>query len=150
MQSSGVRVPPPIYFACGLIVALLLNSLLELPSLPVFFVPIGQAVLLVGMALATWGFSRLYAHETTVTLHKATTAIVSDGPYRFSRNPLYVSNVLMYTGIALWMRSLWAFLLLVPIVVLVDRTVIPKEETYLEYTFGDEYLAYKRSVRRWL
>ena len=150
MESSGVRVPPPIYFAFGLGIAIVLDRLLHLPAPSRAAVPIGQLALLAGLSLGTWAFWRLRVHRTTISLHRPTTAIVSDGPYSFTRNPLYIANVLMYLGIALWLRNLWALIFLIPIVVLVDRTVIPKEEDYLERTFGETYINYKRSVRRWL
>ncbi len=82
--------------------------------------------------------------------HKPTTAIVTSGPYRFTRNPIYVSFTLVQLGIALWTGSGWILALLVPVIVLMHYGVIAREERYLERKFGDEYNEYRRHVRRWV
>jgi protein-S-isoprenylcysteine O-methyltransferase Ste14 len=77
---------------------------------------------------------------------------MSDNPgvFRFSRNPLYLSLTLLYIGISLLFNALWALLLLLPLLVIVQIGVIQREEVYLERKFSDEYLRYKAQVRRWL
>ncbi len=79
-----------------------------------------------------------------------TTALVTTGPFRFSRNPLYVSVTLFYLGIAIAARSLWALALLLVVLVVMQRGVIDREERYLERRFGADYLRYKERVRRWI
>ena len=81
---------------------------------------------------------------------RPTTAIVSDGVYRFTRNPMYVSMVAVYVGIALLIRAPWALVLLPLVVLLVDRLVIAKEERYLRGKFGETYTNYCSRVRRWI
>jgi protein-S-isoprenylcysteine O-methyltransferase Ste14 len=76
--------------------------------------------------------------------------IVVEGPYRFTRNPLYVASALIYAGIAVRLNGLWAALLLPLVLGVVDRGVIEREERYLERKFGEEYLRYKAQVRRWI
>jgi protein-S-isoprenylcysteine O-methyltransferase Ste14 len=88
--------------------------------------------------------------QTAVDPSKPTTAIVSDGVFRFSRNPLYLSMTLLYISISLLFNALWALLLLLPLLVIVQIGVIQREEVYLERKFGDEYLRYKSQVRRWM
>jgi protein-S-isoprenylcysteine O-methyltransferase Ste14 len=75
---------------------------------------------------------------------------VRSGPFRFSRNPIYLAFTLLQLGLAAWVNSLGLLLTLLPALALMMRVVIPREERYLEARFPTEYLAYKRAVRRWL
>jgi protein-S-isoprenylcysteine O-methyltransferase Ste14 len=93
------------------------------------------------------GFKR---SETSPKPHKPTRAIVTSGPFRYTRNPIYVSFTLVQLGVALWAASGWILLLLLPVLVTIRYGVIAREEDYLERKFGDEYVSYRRSVRRWL
>ncbi len=88
--------------------------------------------------------------ETELNAYKPTTAIVMRGPFRFSRNPLYLSLTALYIGIATVVNSLWAIVLLPVALVAISRGVIEREERYLERKFGEEYLRYKAKVRRWI
>jgi protein-S-isoprenylcysteine O-methyltransferase Ste14 len=88
--------------------------------------------------------------KTTFDVRKPTSAIVTNGPYRFSRNPSYVSLTLLYGGIACLVNSLWVLLMVVPAVTVMHFGVIKREERYLEAKFGDEYREYKTTVRRWV
>ena len=81
---------------------------------------------------------------------KPTTALTFEGPYRFTRNPMYLSLALVTLAIALWLDVAWIAVALVAVVLLIDRSVIAREERYLERRFGEPYLAYKARVRRWL
>lgn len=80
----------------------------------------------------------------------ATTAIVTDGLFRFSRNPIYVSDLLLYVGLSLALNTWWALALTPVLVLIMNVGVIAREEAYLERKFGNEYLRYKQQVRRWL
>jgi protein-S-isoprenylcysteine O-methyltransferase Ste14 len=79
-----------------------------------------------------------------------TTAIVRTGPYRFSRNPIYLSFTLLVFGLSVWLNNLWLLVTLVPAVSLIAAVVIPREEQFLERNFPDEYSSYKSNVRRWV
>jgi protein-S-isoprenylcysteine O-methyltransferase Ste14 len=76
--------------------------------------------------------------------------LTTEGPFGYSRNPSYLALVLIYAGIASLRNSLWTMLLLPPVVMVMQREVIGREERYLERAFGEEYLAYKAQVRRWV
>jgi len=78
------------------------------------------------------------------------TALVTTGPYRYTRNPMYLGLAFLYAGIALAFGLLWALAALPVVLLVVDRVVIPPEERHLEAQFGDEYRAYKSRVRRWI
>jgi protein-S-isoprenylcysteine O-methyltransferase Ste14 len=81
---------------------------------------------------------------------KPTTAIVTTGPYRFTRNPAYLGMALVYVGIALLAEALWVLVPLPFVLAIIDRAVIAREERYLQRKFGHEYLDYKATVRRWI
>ena len=102
------------------------------------------------MALAVWFARTLRAADTTLRIDKPVTSLVQDGPFRYSRNPGYLSLTMLYAGIAVRRNALWAILLLPLVVYVIQREVIEREERYLERTFGEEYLAYKARVRRWV
>lgn len=112
--------------------------------------PAGVAAIVAGIALVAWSMHRFRRSETTVNPYGSTRAIVSDGPYRFSRNPIYLALVLIYVGGGIAVGSLWVLALLVPCLAVMHWGVILREERYLENKFGDDYRRYKASVRRWL
>ena len=87
---------------------------------------------------------------TNVDPREPSTAIVTDGPYRFTRNPLYLSMALIYAGIACRANALPAAMLLPGVLAVVQKGVIEREERYLERKFGGEYIRYKGRVRRWI
>jgi protein-S-isoprenylcysteine O-methyltransferase Ste14 len=87
---------------------------------------------------------------TSFRTERPTTAIVTAGPFRYSRNPIYVALTLLYLGIGMVLNALWVLLLIVPVIAVMQRGVIAREERYLERKFGDEYRRYQVRVRRWL
>jgi protein-S-isoprenylcysteine O-methyltransferase Ste14 len=87
---------------------------------------------------------------TPVPGNQPTTSIVRTGPFRFSRNPIYLSFFVLQLGLALWISSLWMVATLIPAAAVVSRVVVQKEERYLESRFGQQYSSYRDSVRRWL
>jgi protein-S-isoprenylcysteine O-methyltransferase Ste14 len=108
-----------------------------------------MAVLVAG-ALFISAICTLRRAGTPVPGDRPTTTIVRRGPYRFSRNPIYLAFTLFQIGLAAWLNSLGLLLTLLPALALMMRVVIPREEHYLEAWFPTEYLPYKRAVRRWL
>ena len=102
------------------------------------------------MALAAWFARTMRAADTTLRTDKPVSRVVQDGPFRYSRNPAYLSLAMIYAGIAVLRNSLWAIVLLPLVVYVIQREVIGREERYLERTFGEEYLDYKGRVRRWV
>ena len=102
------------------------------------------------MALAVWFARTMHGADTTLRIDKPVSSLVEDGPFRYSRNPGYLSLTMLYAGIAILRNALWAILLLPLVLYVMKREVIEREERYLQRTFGEEYLAYKRRVRRWV
>jgi protein-S-isoprenylcysteine O-methyltransferase Ste14 len=111
---------------------------------------LGGALFVAGLALLASFNTAFHRKGTAVEPWKPTTAIVSTGPYRLTRNPAYVGMALVYAGIAVMSDALWTLAPLPLVLLIVDRGVIAREERYLERKFGQEYLEYKRRVRRWI
>src|SRR5262245_40445768 len=150
-DTAGVVAPPPLIYVAGLVVGFVVDVLLPDGSLPwpVRWI-LGGALVVAGAALLA-SFNTAFSRKgTAVEPWKPTTAIVTTGPYRFTRNPAYLGMALAYVGIALVADAPWALLILPIVVIVVDRMVIAREERYLERKFGEEYLDYKRTVRRWI
>ena len=150
-DSAGMDVPPPLVYAGALAVGLLLHRVVPRPFLPPMVARVAGGIL--------FGMSLLFGPPAFLTMRRAktalnpagpTTAIVDSGPFRYSRNPIYVSFTLMYAGIATFANALWAILLLPVALRMIYRQVVQREEPYLERTFGDEYRRYKQRVRRWI
>lgn len=150
-DNAGVVAPPPLIYAIPLVLGLLLTRKLPAPFLPRGSVRIlGWSLLVGGLFLAGWFFRALRSAGTPVDPREPTSNLVTDGPYRYTRNPGYLSMALIYAGISSRTNSLWSILLL-PVALLVIRYgVIEREERYLERVFGEEYLSYKARVRRWI
>jgi protein-S-isoprenylcysteine O-methyltransferase Ste14 len=144
-------VRPPLVYLASILLGLLLHFAWPLPLLrhPAG-VPIGASVVLMAVALFIAAVRTFRAAGTPVPGNRPTTTIVRRGPYRFSRNPIYLAFSALQVGIALWVDSLWLLVTLVPALALMSFWVIPREERYLEARFHSEYLPYKSSVRRWL
>ena len=148
VANLGAVRPPRVYLA-AIVIGVLLQLVVPLPFLPR---PIAAGALLVVAAIALLWYSVTVfrAAGTPVPARKPTTAIVRTGPYRFSRNPIYLAYSLFQLGIAIWMNSLWLLATLAVAIALMHFIVIRREEQYLERRFGLEYLRYKASVRRWV
>jgi protein-S-isoprenylcysteine O-methyltransferase Ste14 len=148
---SGVIAPPPLIFLAGLGLGFALEALLPGSSVPdALGWILGGALLLAGIVLLFLFEREFQRKKTAANPWRPTTAIASDGPYRFTRNPAYVGMALVYVGIALCSQALWVLLPLPVVLAIIDRGVIAREERYLERKFGQEYLDYKGRVRRWL
>jgi protein-S-isoprenylcysteine O-methyltransferase Ste14 len=150
-DTAGVIAPPPLIFVTALAIGFGLEALLPGASLPgALRWPLGGVLVAGGIALAL-SFERSFRRaHTAVEPWKPTTAIVTSGPYRFTRNPAYLGMTLLSAGIAILAGAVWPLATLLLAVLVIDRGVIAREERYLERSFGEEYLAYKRRVRRWL
>jgi protein-S-isoprenylcysteine O-methyltransferase Ste14 len=151
-DSAGVAIRPPIALLLALAAGLALYWLYPLPWLPAG-IPnrwIGAAIFVLGFALAAWAIVTFTKAGTHVPTSQPTTAIVADGPYRFSRNPIYLGMFLGLTGFAVGLDSLWFFAALALFYFALRYGVVAREEAYLERKFGKVYLDYKSRVRRWL
>ena len=150
-DTAGVVAPPPLIYLAGLAVGFALEALLASSSVPAAVQwGLGGVLVVAGVALLLSFNTAFSRRGTAVEPWKPTTAIVTTGPYRITRNPAYLGMALVYAGVALMSDALWVLAPLPVVLAVVDRGVIAREERYLERKFGQEYLDYKSRVRRWL
>lgn len=145
------RIVPPIYFLLALLTMAALHYLLPLGRLVAAPYSYAGALLTVGgIAVAGWGTRSFAKAGTPIVPFERSTALVKSGPFRFSRNPMYLGLVAALVGIAVLMETASPWLP-IPVFVWIIRTrFIAGEERFLEEIFGAEYLEYRKSVRRWL
>jgi protein-S-isoprenylcysteine O-methyltransferase Ste14 len=110
----------------------------------------GLVILVMSIILARSAETAMKRAGTNIRPDRPTLAIVTDGPFRFSRNPLYLAAAGLYLAVALLVNTLWPLLLLVPVLLVLHWGVIRREERYLEAKFGDSYREYRARVRRWV
>ena len=150
-RTAGVIAPPPLIFASTLIAGLVLN--IALPPLPLSptVATAGAAVLgALGAVLALSFFRSFRSARTPVDPGQPTTALVTSGPYRLTRNPAYLAMTCGYLAVTFATASSGAALLVIPAIYLIDCGVIQREERYLQDRFGEDYTRYRNQVRRWL
>lgn len=152
-DSAGVIAPPPLLYGAAIIVGLALHVLHPLAITSRFvgvLHVVGIVLAVLGLLLSATVVRAFGAAGTPVTPWRGTTRLVHAGPYRYSRNPDYIGQTLVYVGIALVVNSWWLLILLPLVLLAVQLGVIRREERYLEAKFGAEYRDYTTRVRRWL
>jgi protein-S-isoprenylcysteine O-methyltransferase Ste14 len=151
-RSSRAAVPPPLVFLGALVIGVVLNIARPLPifSDGQLGDVLGLLAALGSAAIAFWAFRTMLSAGEQPDPGVPTRKIIRDGPFARTRNPIYLSFALFALGVALLMNNLWIILVLALLMIYVDARIVRREENYLEQQFGDEYLDYKRSVRRWL
>ena len=150
VANVGIIRPPFVYLG-AIALGLLLHFAWPVRLVPrAVSGPLGGIAVLVAVALFLSAVRTLQTAGTPVPGNRPTTTIVPTGPYRYGRNPIYLSFSLLQLGVAFWVNSLWFLVTLMPAVALMSFVVIPREEQYLETRFASDYLPYKASVRRWL
>jgi protein-S-isoprenylcysteine O-methyltransferase Ste14 len=146
-----LAVHPPVVYVLALLPGVGLNFLWPIRVLPGWWgVVVGILVIVLGTAIMPPVVSRFRRAGTAFDPHKPASALITDGPYRFSRNPAYVALTLWYLGIGLVLNNAWILLLTIVPVFIMDRWAIPREERHLEEKFGQGYIQYKTRVCRWL
>jgi protein-S-isoprenylcysteine O-methyltransferase Ste14 len=150
-DNPGVAAPPPLIYVSALAAGLLVNSIYPVRLLPRGVSrAAGLPLVLGGLVIGLLGVREMRRAETNIDPYKPVHAIVDRGPFRFTRNPLYVGMTLMYGGFSVLANALPAALLLPGVLAVMRKGVIEREEAYLERKFGEEYLSYKARVRRWI
>jgi len=148
---AGVFVPPPLLYVIFFVIGMLLQRVWPVGLLSSLLGrAVASACLTAGIGLGIWSVLTFRRAKTNVLPIRPSTAIVTDGPFRFTRNPMYLSLSLLYMGTAFWLDMLWPVLLLPVLLFLVQTYIIAREERYLERKFGGEYLQYRSRVRRWI
>jgi protein-S-isoprenylcysteine O-methyltransferase Ste14 len=151
-DTSNAAVRPPVAWILALVAGVAADRLYPLRFVPasVGAAWVGGAIFAIALALAIWAIVTIRKAGTQVETYKPTTAIVANGPYRFTRNPIYLGMVLGLIGLAVAFDSLWILVTLVLFYLVIRYGVVAREEAYLERKFGDVYRRYRARVRRWL
>ena len=150
---AGIPYPPPLLYVAGMALGIGLHRWRPWPittSASTLRVTVALVCVLVYAAIFVGAFAAFRRAHTTLIPNQPATAFVTDGPYRFTRNPMYLSLVALYLGVTLFVNSWWPLVLLPLVVLAVDRMVIAREERYLGAAYPSEYSAYSARVRRWL
>lgn len=146
----GVVAPPPLIYLGGGVVGWGLQRLLPWRLPPRAGWEIGLVIVLLGAAVALWAVATMTSARTPVDPNRAVTQVVTRGPFRWSRNPIYMSLSAILLGAGVMANSAWIVIMLVPVLLVMRQGVIVREERYLAGKFGDEYRLYCARVRRWL
>lgn len=153
-STGATRFPPPVAFLVGLAAGFLAQYFFPLSLVPaadaLYLKLLGVLLIVVGIALAASAIRTFRRAGTTVRPDRASKALVTSGPFRFTRNPMYLSLSVVYMAVSFITDALWPLLFLIPAVAVIHYFVIPREERHLRSRFGAEYEAYVGSVRRWL
>ena len=149
-QTAGVVAPPPLLYAIPLVAGLLLQHWHPLPMLAPGRGTIPGIVLLLSGLVWAPALTAFRRASTSPKPWVPSTALVTSGPYRFTRNPMYLGFTLMYLGVTFWANTLWPLLFLPLVLFVMHYGVILREEAYMATTFGPAYAEYRARVRRWL
>lgn len=150
---AGVAFHPPLMLGVLLAVGFGLRALVPLP-IPLLTDDVasiaGPSIVVVALVLFIWAARTMRAGGASIPTNQSTDVIVQTGPYRFSRNPIYLAMVLLLAGVGVWANALWLIGMAVLDGILLSWGVISREEAYLRRKFTDQYSAYTEAVRRWL
>ncbi len=147
----GISVPPPVIYLVALLVGLGLDHFWPTAPFSARWGYVAGAVLIIlPIVIMPPVLIRFRRAGTPFDVRKTASALITDGPYRFSRNPSYVSLTLLYVGLGVVLNTVWVLLLVIPVLLIMHFGVVLREERHLEARFGEEYVRYKSAVRRWL
>lgn len=153
-DNAGVVAHPPFIYLAGLMAGTGMELLVPLgrgaPDFTDWQVVCGVTLMLAGAGILLLAARRFIAAGTNIPTHLPSTALVTNGLYRYSRNPIYVALTLIYAGLSMSCGIWWALILLPAVMVVMRFGVIAREEVYLAAKFGEDYAAYCRQVRRWI
>jgi protein-S-isoprenylcysteine O-methyltransferase Ste14 len=154
VRGPNIRVPPAIFLAGFLVGLWLEGSAARIPLMSgrgwLSPAQLGWTVAILGFVFSLWGILTFRRAGTTMFPFEQASRLVQDGPYRFTRNPMYLGGTLTYVGIAIAMNVAWPLLLLPLVLSALYVMVIREEERYLANAFGEDYASYRTRVRRWI
>jgi len=150
-DNAGIIAHPPIFYVAAIAIGFGLEYLWPLPlGYDGPRVVVTAIIFCIGLVFAVGGFRNFKKNDEDFNVHSSTEKILSTGVFGRSRNPLYFSLLLLIISIGLFFNKGWLLIVCIPLVLLINKLVIEKEEAYLERKFGDEYIEYKKKVRRWI
>jgi protein-S-isoprenylcysteine O-methyltransferase Ste14 len=153
-SNAGVRFPPPLLFVIGILAGWILDRYWYALPLSRFggsaVKIVGWILLPLGVILVAWGMVTFRRAKTAINPNHSASQLVTHGPYRFTRNPMYTGLTLAYLGGTALLDSAWPIIILPIVLIVLVRTVISREEAYLNRAFGADYSAYTARVGRWV
>ena len=150
-DAPGVKIIPPLVYLAGIVIGFLATIWMPIKIVANSVAwTVGGILILCGAVLAGSAILKFKDVGTTVRPDRAASTLVIAGPYKISRNPMYLGLALVYLGIAIARQSVWALILLPVVLAIIQRRAIEPEEAFLEKRFGANYVSYKEMVRRWL
>lgn len=150
-DSAQVRVPPPLLLLLSILIGVGLQFIYPVHLIrPIIRFVLGASMIGMGLGVILYCARLFKKTETAIEPWKKTSHIIASGPYKWSRNPIYLSFVVIGLGFAFALDNLWIAVMQVPLVAIITVVVIRKEERYLQQKFGISYQAYKSEVRRWV
>ena len=150
-DNPGVKLAPPIVFLGLGLIGVGMEYVIPLPigiDSPANYLGVG--VIIVSIVSLGLMFKLFKRYDTEIGPWKTTSKIITTGPYKYSRNPVYIFACGVPIGLGIVFNTYWALFAFIPALIIVYYTAVKKEEKYLETKFGQEYLDYKAKVRRWL
>ncbi len=147
---AQVITPPPVIYLGAILLGWLINMILPMTiSSSTWLKWIGVILILIATIIIAFSRREFIKANTSIRPDRSTTTLIRTGPYKISRNPLYISLSLFHVAISIVLNNFWVLFMAIPAIVMIVLGVITKEEKYLEKKFGQQYLDYKSSVRRW-
>ena len=150
--TSQIIAPPPLLYLVAMFIGSLLHVITSTTLYPDDYIlsVLGGLVFVVSAVLARWAFLTMKTAGTSASPYESSQNLTASGPFKYSRNPIYVAMTGLYIGFALLINAIWPFVMLIPLLAIMQWGVIFREERYLYERFGKAYLNYKKNVRRWL
>lgn len=149
-RGPGVKIPPPVIYLFFALVGYGIESVRPAGLFGLSEVPfLAYALILAGLLIAITAALHFWRAKTHIEPWQPASQLITCGIFSYSRNPIYLAFILVTLGAGLLLNSLWITLSVIPATLCLYQWVIRKEEHYLEQRFGDTYLQYKQSVRRW-
>jgi protein-S-isoprenylcysteine O-methyltransferase Ste14 len=151
MDHPGVRVPPPLVYVAAILLGAGIDRFAPWPVLPAGLTRwLGGALVACAAIIAGLSVREFRKMRTAIRPDRPAAALVTTGPFRYVRNPMYLALSLAHVAIGIWINSAWIIGLVIPALAWVNYRVIPREERYLHGRFGQAYDDYHRRARRWL
>jgi len=150
-DAPNVKIIPPLVYLAGIVIGFLANIWMPIKVVPNLVAwAVGGILIFCGAVFTGFALLKFRDVGTTVRPDRAANTLVIAGPYKITRNPMYLGMAVFYFGIAVLDQWIWALILLPVVLIVIQRGAIEPEEAFLEQRFGANYISYKEKVRRWL
>lgn len=150
-DNAGIVTHPPVFYIIATLIGVGLNYIYPLSfGIDSSIETAAIIIFILGTIVAALGFKMFISNKQNPSVHATVSKVYQSGIYAYSRNPIYLGVSLWMLSGALYFDMLWIMIVMVPLIIVMNKVVIEKEEAYLEQKFGEDYIAYKKKVRRWI